>query len=429
MFSNTAPNVTVFAKSWRPQRSVRANTTVDRQHSRRALLGERRRHVFAQPEPAAIGRPELRARCSDSRSPTRGVQFRAAKRASIRSPAASPRAMRACRRISHACPRSAPICNRVRRSSACGLSPIPRTTSAYLERGVHVLVHHASRCSGFSSTAANPLDVVWARSAQGPHQFNYNMRYNLFDAVRINWNGMFRSGSAFTPVVAGDINGDGYFNDRAFIYSATAADPALADGCASCSRTLRPRRANVSRSRWAISRRATAVTGPWSSNASLSLTLDRAKFRMPQRANVQFSREQSDRRGRSRRQRLRTSQGMGTVRLARSVAALRARLRSDDGPLQVRGQPALRRHAAGSRHPAPAGRPHDVDEARLRRDARASDARPTARHWSHATGIAISRAALPQRRREQCQQPDGASSFASRIRCISRRYRRTASRR
>ncbi|HEV8218613.1 MAG TPA: hypothetical protein VGP95_22340, partial [Gemmatimonadaceae bacterium] len=29
--------------------------------------------------------------------------------------------------------------------------------------------------------------------------------------------------------------------------------------------------------------------GPWSSTASLSITLDRAKFRMPQRANVQFS--------------------------------------------------------------------------------------------------------------------------------------------
>jgi hypothetical protein len=29
--------------------------------------------------------------------------------------------------------------------------------------------------------------------------------------------------------------------------------------------------------------------GPWSSNASLSLSLDRAKFRMPQRANISFS--------------------------------------------------------------------------------------------------------------------------------------------
>ena len=51
------------------------------------------------------------------------------------------------------------------------------------------------------------------------------MRYNFFNAVLVNLNGSFRSGSAFTPAVAGDINGDGYSNDRAFVYSpATTAD-------------------------------------------------------------------------------------------------------------------------------------------------------------------------------------------------------------
>src|SRR5262249_60503829 len=82
-----------------------------------------------------------------------------------------------------------------------------------------------------SSTADNPLATYWANSAQGPHQFTYNLRYNLFNAVAISWSGNFRSGSAFTPIIAGDVNGDGYSNDRAFVYSPNAAgDTALASG-------------------------------------------------------------------------------------------------------------------------------------------------------------------------------------------------------
>ena len=83
--------------------------------------------------------------------------------------------------------------------------------------------------SGFSSTAGNPLDVAWATSGQGPHQVSYNVRYNFFNTVQVNWQGQFRSGSAYTPVVAGDVNGDGYSNDRAFVFDpARTADSALA---------------------------------------------------------------------------------------------------------------------------------------------------------------------------------------------------------
>ena len=41
----------------------------------------------------------------------------------------------------------------------------------------------------------------------------------------------FRSGKPFTPIVRGDMNGDGYSNDRAFIFDpAATTDPALANG-------------------------------------------------------------------------------------------------------------------------------------------------------------------------------------------------------
>ena len=58
---------------------------------------------------------------------------------------------------------------------------------------------------------------------------SFSLGYNLFDAVRINWFGSFRAGNPYTPLVSGDVNGDGYSNDRAFIFDpATAADPTVA---------------------------------------------------------------------------------------------------------------------------------------------------------------------------------------------------------
>ena len=85
---------------------------------------------------------------------------------------------------------------------------------------------------GFSSTVGNPLDVEWGRSSfDSRHQIVYNLGYNFFDFVRVNWFGQFRSGSPYTPMVAGDINGDGYANDRAFIPA--ASNDALANGISS----------------------------------------------------------------------------------------------------------------------------------------------------------------------------------------------------
>ena len=72
---------------------------------------------------------------------------------------------------------------------------------------------------GFTSTTGNPLDVAWGRSGfDSRHQFQYRLTYNAFDWVRIGWNGSFRTGTPYTPTVTGDINGDGYSNDRAFVF-------------------------------------------------------------------------------------------------------------------------------------------------------------------------------------------------------------------
>ncbi len=170
------------------------------------------------------------------------------------------------------------------------LSPLQRAPSRFVWNGSYTLTHVRAQVPGFQSTAGNPLVTEWALASNGAHQLSYMLSYNLFDYVRLSWNGQFRSGNAFTPSVAGDINGDGYANDRAFIYDAAKVnDAALASGLQQLYRTL------PSSTRSCLDRQVAQVAernscrGPWSSAASLTMTLDRAKFRMPQRASLNFS--------------------------------------------------------------------------------------------------------------------------------------------
>jgi hypothetical protein len=91
-------------------------------------------------------------------------------------------------------------------------------------------------------------------------------------------------------MVSGDVNGDGYGNDRAFIFSPDAApDTAVANGM----RRLLDATSGAAREclEGQMGRIASrnSCRSPWSSSASLNITLDRVKFRMPQRANVSFT--------------------------------------------------------------------------------------------------------------------------------------------
>ena len=176
--------------------------------------------------------------------------------------------------------------------------------------------HIREQVSGFSSTAGNPLDVFWATSGQGPHSVNYSLRYNFFSAVHVNWTGIVRSGNAFTPMISGDVNGDGYSNDRAFIYAPTTAPTRrYRAGMRSCWPDASSGDARLShRGRSARSPTRNSCRGPWSSTASLNLTLDRAQVPDAAACVGVVLALQSARRGGPAVQRLGPPEGLGTER-------------------------------------------------------------------------------------------------------------------
>ena len=144
------------------------------------------------------------------------------------------------------------------------------------------------RIRGFGNTAGNPLDVEWARSSfDSRHQIQYNLGYNFLDAVRVNWFGSFRSGTPYTPLVQGDVNGDGYSNDRAFIYNpARTADPALAASMQSLLNSSTGSARDCLMKQLGQLAARNSCQGPWISQATMSISFNPVKFRMPQRATL-----------------------------------------------------------------------------------------------------------------------------------------------
>jgi hypothetical protein len=164
----------------------------------------------------------------------------------------------------------------------------PATFSTGLSWGLsYVYSNVREQYRGFSSTVGNPQNVDWGRASfDSRHQIVYNVGYNFFDWVRVNWYGQFRSGSPYTPMVAGDINGDGYANDRAFI-PASSNDP-LANGIGELIPNAPDNvRDCLEKQRGQLAGR-NSCQGPWYSTASMSFSFNPLKVRMPHRASLSF---------------------------------------------------------------------------------------------------------------------------------------------
>jgi hypothetical protein len=290
VFSNSSPNVVLFAKGFAPQRSVRSNLSWTG-----AILDGRFNATFDAQYGVNLNqgnsvdlnfRPDVRFQLPDEGArpvfvqPTSIVQ---------QTGAIASRDARGSERFSRVTEMRSDLRSQSTQLSV-RLSPIVRTPTKRSWNVAYTYTGLREQVSGFSSTADSPLGVRWSAGGNGPHQLQYNVRYNLFNYVQVNWSGEFAAGRRYTPTIAGDVNGDGYSNDRAFIFDPSrTADAALAagmqqliDGSSGAARRCLVRQLGAIAGR-------NSCTGPWSSTATLNLTLDRVKFRMPQRASVSMS--------------------------------------------------------------------------------------------------------------------------------------------
>ena len=105
-----------------------------------------------------------------------------------------------------------------------------------------------TRGFGGGNTGGDPYLLQWARGDRDArHQITYNFGYTFHQAVSFQAFGRLQSGNPFTPMISGDANGDGYNNDRAFIYNpATTTDTDAPERrCRTCWPTRRARYATA----------------------------------------------------------------------------------------------------------------------------------------------------------------------------------------
>ena len=269
-FADTVPQVRLFDRAFCSQRELARYARVDRPDLR--PVSRHRRHVRAQSASARKRRSQL------SRSTPRFVLANEANRPIFVTPAnivpstgaESPVDARVSSAFGSVFDRVSELRGDSRQLTVYTIPSIP-WEAGLLTIG-YTYQDARSQSRGFDqTTASDPRAVTWAPAPVPHHQFVFQGA-RIFHDFALTMTGRVSSGIPFTPVVAGDLNGDGLSNDRAFVFNpAATTDTALASGL----RNLlagSPARSCLQHQIGQIAAQS-SCTGPWSATMNASIAL------------------------------------------------------------------------------------------------------------------------------------------------------------
>lgn len=168
----------------------------------------------------------------------------------------------------------------VSRQLVLTLAPTHANTRRWWATGSYVLGAVRQQAYGFDGgTAGDPRAREWARG-------DLDVRHQLLvqggvggGPVTATLSGRLASGMPFTPLVGGDINGDGLVNDRAGVPAGDASMRALFASAPGSTRDCLARAAGGIAGR-------NACTGPWTAALNARLTLDGRALRLGSRTKM-----------------------------------------------------------------------------------------------------------------------------------------------
>ena len=170
-----------------------------------------------------------------------------------------------------------------------GVSPIA-FNSAFQWSATYVWQKVVDQTRGFNggNTGGDPYDIQWARGDRDArHQITYTLGYTFHQAVSVTAFGRVQSGNPFTPMVSGDVNGDGYNNDRAFIYDPTkVADPTFKSALENLMTSAPSSVRDCLRNQLGTIAGKNSCEGPWSTSLSLRVSLVSQALKLPDRATI-----------------------------------------------------------------------------------------------------------------------------------------------
>ena len=142
---------------------------------------------------------------------------------------------------------------------------------------------------GFSSTVGDPMTREWGPGRFSRHQVQFSLSREFFERVTLQWGVNLRSGTPYTPRISGDVNGDSYGNDRAFIFdpaSVRAQDPSLASSLESLLATTSGGARECLQAQLGALAGRNSCRGPWTVDGNLTLRFNSIMIGLPQRANL-----------------------------------------------------------------------------------------------------------------------------------------------
>ncbi len=171
------------------------------------------------------------------------------------------------------------------------LKVLPVTANKYLRWQLqYVFLDVREQFNGFNSTVSDPFTREWGRTLQsGRHQVLLSWSsIPLLDLLFIDLQVGARTGARFTPLIAGDVNGDGVaLNDRAFIFDpATATDGSLSSALQSLLTAGAPAaRRCLTRQLGTLATRG-SCQAPWIASTSLAIGFNPQKVGLPKRLSM-----------------------------------------------------------------------------------------------------------------------------------------------
>jgi hypothetical protein len=158
--------------------------------------------------------------------------------------------------------------------------------------GAYTLASVRQLAGGFDGTTfGDPRERRWARGdLDARHQVLLQGGYNRW-GFTVTAFARLTSGLPFTPTVGGDVNGDGYANDRAFVFdpAAPTTDPALGAQLRALLTSAPPHvRECLSRALGGAAAR-NGCEGPWTSSLTMRVNATGTRLKLGRRANVALS--------------------------------------------------------------------------------------------------------------------------------------------
>jgi hypothetical protein len=195
-----------------------------------------------------------------------------------------------------------------------------------------------------ASTAGNPNVAERATSDQERrHSIIGTLTWPIKPAFELTAIARVRSGGFFTPIVGGDVNGDGLRNDRPFIFDpGKAPDTALRNGMSRLLAASPARARECLESQMGTIARRNSCSVPWSPSLDLQANFRPSFFGLNRKLTVsvlgvntltgidQLLHGKND------------LHGWGTACVSRPHAAVRSRLRSREQAIHISGQRAFR---------------------------------------------------------------------------------------